>query len=94
LTPNNNNLPHSTTASLLQHQYYPNHHYQQQRKEHVRIEQTTKSLKTNLTNTNNTNNLLTLTGRHLQSNSPYNTKLVNTKHQNHNVSLILISYFI
>ncbi|CAF2640836.1 unnamed protein product [Rotaria sp. Silwood2] len=72
------------TAALLQNDYYPNHHYQQQRKEHVRIEQTKQSLKTNLIDKNNTNeNLLTLTGRQLQSNSPYNTKPINTKTQTH-----------
>ncbi|CAF3454505.1 unnamed protein product [Rotaria sp. Silwood1] len=72
------------TAALLQNDYYPNHQYQQQRKEHVRIEQTKQSLKTNLINKDNTNkNLLTLTGRQLQSKSPYNTKSINTKTQNH-----------
>ncbi|CAF0918772.1 unnamed protein product [Rotaria sordida] len=74
----------TSAAALLQNDYYPNHHYQQQRKEHVRIEQTKQSLKTNLINKNNTNkNLLTLTGRQLQSNSSFNTKPINIIKPNH-----------
>ncbi|CAF3295916.1 unnamed protein product [Rotaria socialis] len=77
-----NNTLH-ITIPLLQNDYYPNHHHQQQRKEHVRVEQTAQSLKTNLINKTNTNtNLLILTGRQLQSNSSHNTKPINTKIQN------------
>ena len=80
------NTPH-TAASLLQRDYYPNHYHQQQRKEHVRIEQTAQSLKTN-----NSKSLLTLTGRQLQLNFPYNTKSAITKNRNNSVSLLLISF--
>jgi hypothetical protein len=81
------NTPHTTT-SLLQNHYYPNHQQQKQRKEHVRIEHTTPSLKTNLTTNNTNNNSLPLTGRQLQSDFSYNnnTKSLHTKNRNNSVS--------